>query len=259
MKLIRKQTTFLLILFLVLIFYLNYNREPEFAPLYDYRVVNKYPHDPDAFTQGLLIHRGVIYEGTGLYGSSSLRITNLETGEVIQSISLPNEYFGEGITIHKQQIYQLTWRQQIGFIYDLNLEKVSNFTIQGEGWGITSDGVNLIVSNGTSLLNIIDPETMCTINTITVTFNDEEIIHINELEYIKGYIYANIWQTNRVAIIDLENGEVISWIDLTDLQSNLDYTQGIDVLNGIAYNYETNKLYVTGKLWPNLFEIEMIK
>jgi len=248
----------LVILLGLTIIYTHYSQEPQIEPAYTYQVINKYPHDPTAFTQGLIIHENVFYEGTGLYGESSLRAAEPETGDIIQSISLEPEYFGEGITIHNNHIYQVTWRQNKGFIYTLDLTPVGNFTISGEGWGLTTDETYLIMSDGTSTISYIDPDTLATTSTITVTYMGEEVYQINELEYIEGLIYANIWQTDKIAIIDPTAGSVVSWIDLTGLTDELDHQNGINVLNGIAYDHQTKKLYVTGKLWPNLFEIKLV-
>ena len=234
------------------------NKESELSPLFTYEIINKYPHDPKAFTQGLQIHQGILYEGTGLYGQSSLRIVDLESGEILNSIDLTPEYFGEGITVLDQKIYQLTWRESVGFIYSLDLEQVSNFTIYGEGWGLTTDGSSLILSNGTSCISFINPKNMETIRTIRVTYQGAPVVRINELEFINGYIYANIWQTDKIVVIDSESGDVKSWIDLTGIQNHLDYTDGIDVLNGISYDEEMDRLFVTGKFWPNILEIKLI-
>jgi glutamine cyclotransferase len=248
----------LVILLGLTIVYTYYSQETQVEPEYTYQIVNKYPHDSEAFTQGLVIHEGIFYEGTGLYGESSLRVVEPETGEIIQSISLEPEYFGEGITIHDNHIYQVTWMQNTGFIYTLDLKLMSNFTISGEGWGLTTDGEYLILSDGTSTISYLDPDTLTTTSTITVSYEDEEVDQINELEYIDGLIYANIWQTNKIAIIEPETGTIVSWIDLTGLEDELDNHDDINVLNGIAYDHQNDKLYVTGKLWPNIFEIKLV-
>ena len=238
--------------------YQTYFTEPELAPLYTYQVVNKYPHDPAAFTEGLVYHEGIFYEGTGLYGESNLRIVEPSTGVILDTIDLPGEYFGEGVTILSDYVYQLTWREHTGFIYDMDLNSFSTFTIQDEGWGLTQDGINLIMSDGTSTISYIDPVTLSVEHTITVTYEGKEVKMLNELEYIDGYIYANVWLTDTIVIIDPAKGEVTSWIDLSGLADELDSKTGIDVLNGIAYDPETGKIYVTGKLWPNLFEIRLV-
>ena len=255
----RRDSLALVVLLVVVGFYAyqTYFIVPTLEPEYTFQVVNKYPHDPTAFTQGLVYHEGILYEGTGLRGQSTLRKTELTTGEIIESISLAPEYFGEGITIHENQIYQLTWQSHTAYTYDLELNQIATWSIPDEGWGLTTNGEHLIMSDGTSTLSIIDPQTYTITDTITVTSQDQEISHINELEYIQGYIYANIWQTDQIAIINPTTGEVESWIDLTGLQTHLDTTTGIDVLNGIAYDPETQRIFVTGKLWPNLFEIKL--
>ena len=238
--------------------YQNLNQEPKPEPFYTYRVVKKYPHDPGAFTQGLVIHNGVLYEGTGLYGGSSIRIVEQETGMILRKVDLSQSFFGEGVTILDDKVYQVTWREHTGFVYDLELDGESTFSIPNEGWGLTENGTHLILSDGTSTLSFIDPQTMKIVETVTVTYEGDEVTLINELEYIEGKVYANIWQTDTIAVIDPSTGNVVSWIDLTGLQSELDTIKGIDVLNGIAYDRETGKIYVTGKQWPNLFEIQLI-
>jgi glutamine cyclotransferase len=242
--------------FAALYTYQNLGQEP--VLFYTFRVVEKHPHDPDAFTQGLVYHNGVLYEGTGLYGDSSIRIVEQETSEILRKVDLSQSYFGEGLTILNDKVYQVTWREHTGFVYDLELDEESTFSIPNEGWGLTEDGTHLILSDGTSTLSFIDPQTMKIVETVTVTYEGDEVTLINELEYIEGKVYANIWQTDDIAVIDPSTGNVVSWIYLTGLQNELDTTEGIDVLNGIAYDRETGKIYVTGKQWPNLFEIQLI-
>ncbi len=261
MKHNRRLTAALLILVVCAVAFYAYqtiNQKPALEPLYTYQVVNKYPHDPEAFTEGLIFYNGVFYEGTGLYGQSCIRIVDPETGAILNQVGLPSEYFGEGVTILDDVVYQVTWKKHVGFIYDLDLQKTGEFSIPNEGWGLTTDGKQLILSDGTSTLSFINPDTMNVENTVTVTYNGEEVTQINELEYIEGNVYANIWQTDRIAVINQTNGNVISWIDLTGLKNQLDNRNGIDVLNGIASDSETGKIYVTGKLWPNLFEVQLI-
>jgi len=238
--------------------YQNLSQEPKPEPFYTYRVAKKYPHDPGAFTQGLVIHNGVLYEGTGLYGGSSIRIVEQETGMILRKVDLSQSFFGEGVTILNDKVYQVTWREHTGFVYDLELDVESTFSIPNEGWGLTENGTHLIFSDGTSTLSFIDPQTMKIVETVTVTYEGDEVTLINELEYIEGKVYANIWQTDNIAVIDPSTGNVVSWINLTGLQNELDTIKGIDVLNGIAYDRETGKIYVTGKQWPNLFEIQLI-
>ncbi len=232
----------------------NYN----VVPVYTYKVINAYPHDRSAFTQGLVFEDGVLYEGTGLYGYSTLRRVKLETGEILQIRELPPQFFGEGLTIYGNKIIQLTWRSHIGFVYDkYSFKLLKKFNYPDEGWGITYDGKHLIMSDGTSTLHFLDPETFEEINQIEVSANKIPITRINELEYIQGEIYANIWQTERIARIDPLTGQVIGWIDLKGILSPEDHSETVDVLNGIAYDAKNNRLFVTGKFWPKIFEIEL--
>jgi glutamine cyclotransferase len=230
--------------------------EPE--PEHAYTVVNTFPHDPEAFTQGLVFHEGRLYEGTGLRGQSSIRIVEMETGEITRIHRLPPEYFGEGITIHGDRIIQITWQSRVGFIYNISsLEALDTFGISTEGWGLTSDGSSLILSDGTQTLHFLDPVTFQETRTVEVHEDDEAVRLINELEYIDGEIYANIWKTDMIARIDPLSGSVLGWLDLSELRDHIDDEPSIDVLNGIAYDDETEHLFVTGKLWPLLFEIEL--
>ena len=229
--------------------------EPVF---YTFNVVDTYPHDESAFTQGFVYHGGLLYEGTGLYGRSSLRITELSTGDIIEQVNLPSDLFGEGITILGDRLYQVTWQENTGFVYSLDLAYIETFTYDGEGWGLTHDGEHLVLSNGSSTLSFLDPGTFQVVRTVDVTYDDEPVSNLNELEYVDGVIYANIWQTDRIVMIDPEDGAVVGWIDLEGLEEHLDSTEGINVLNGIAYNEESGRLLVTGKLWTNVFEIELI-
>ena len=227
--------------------------------IYSYKIINTYPHDPDAFTQGLVYENGTLYEGTGRYGRSSLRKVSLLTGEVLKIHNLSSQYFGEGITIFNDKIIQLTWKSKIGFVYDKDSFKLNQtFNYSTEGWGITHDDQNLIMSDGTSTLFYLDPVTFEVIDQIDVKENNTEITNLNELEYIDGNIYANVWKTDRIAIINPRTGNVSGWIDLKGLIEQNDQTQNIDVLNGIAYDSNNGRLFVTGKLWSNVFEIELI-
>lgn len=229
--------------------------EPD--PEHAYTVVNTFPHDPEAFTQGLVFHDGRLYEGTGLRGQSTVRIVELETGEITKIHRLPPEYFGEGVAIHGDTIIQVTWQSRVGFIYDMDsLEVEGTFSISSEGWGLTSDGASLILSDGTSTLRFLDPDTFQETRTVEVRDGDEPVSLINELEYIDGEIYANIWETDLIARIDPLSGSVLGWLDLSGLKDRINEAS-VDVLNGIAYNDETGHLFVTGKLWPLLFEIEL--
>jgi glutamine cyclotransferase len=226
---------------------------------YSYQIVNVYPHDRGAFTQGLVYEDGVFYEGTGLRGESSLRRVRPETGEVLQLYSLPARYFGEGITIWGERIIQLTLNAGMGFVYDKNSFKlVGAFSYPTEGWGITHDETRLIMSDGTSVLYFWDPETYEEMGQIQVYDEFGPVIRLNELEYIRGRIYANVWQTDLVVIIDPQTGRVTGRIDLSGLLTPEDFAQPVDVLNGIAYDAERDRYFVTGKKWPKLFEIELV-
>ena len=229
-------------------------------PVYTYQVLNTYPHDMSAFTEGLVFEDGVLYEGTGLYGYSNLRRVELETGKVLQIRELPSQHFGEGITIYKNKIIQLTWKSHLGFVYDkYNFKLLQEFNYPNEGWGITYDGNCLIMSDGTSILHFLDPETFEEISQIEVHENNIPVTKINELEYVQGEIFANIWLTERIARINPLTGQVTGWIDLKGILSPEDRSEKVDVLNGIAYDAKNNRLLVTGKFWPKLFEIELIK
>jgi len=257
---------FINILILSELFYVCYCSNLEFSttfsviPVYTYKVVNTYPHDRSAFTEGLVFKDGVLYEGTGLHGYSTLRRVELETGEILQICELPPQFFGEGVTIYGNKIIQLTWQSHIGFVYDkYSFKLLQEFNYPDEGWGITHDGKYLIMSDGTATLHFLDPETFEEIGQIEVYANDIPVTRINELEYIQGEIYANIWQTELIARIDPLTGQVVGWIDLRGILSPEDYSETVDVLNGIAYDVKNDRLFVTGKFWPKLFEIELIK
>jgi glutamine cyclotransferase len=224
---------------------------------YTYDVVNVYPHDQNAFTQGLVIEEGVLYEGTGLYGNSSLRRVELETGNVLQMYTLPNGFFGEGITVFGDRIIQLTWQSQTGFVYDNHsFDLLREFSYPTEGWGITHNGSVLIMSDGTATLYFLDPETFEKVGQVEV-HDDEPVTYLNELEYINGEVYANIWREDKIAIIDPHTGQVKGWIDLTGIY-NQENSDPNNVLNGIAYDTEGDRLFVTGKRWSQLFQIKII-
>jgi glutamine cyclotransferase len=230
------------------------------TPVYGYRVVTTYPHDPGAFTQGLVFDEGVLYEGTGLRGQSTLRKVDLETGTALQLLALPDTYFGEGITTFGERIYQLTWQSNIGFIYDKeSFDLLGTFAYPTEGWGLTHDGERLIMSDGTATLHFLDPETLEETAQVEVYDEQGPVTRLNELEYVGGEIYANVWQTDWIVRIDPENGRVLGWIDLEGLLSPEDYEQRVDVLNGIAWDAKNDRLFVTGKWWPKLFEIELMR
>lgn len=227
-------------------------------PVYTYKVVQTYPHDPTAFTQGLVYQDGLLYESTGKYGRSSLREVRLETGEAVRRRDLRPRFFGEGIVIYHDQIIQLTWKSQLGFVYDRKgFHRVRSFRYRGEGWGITHDGKRLIVSKGTSVLYFWDPQTFREIGQITVRDRDHPVTFLNELEYVKGEVFANVWQSDRIARIDPNTGCVTGWIDLTGLTGPRMMDEEA-VLNGIAYDKAGNRLFVTGKYWPELFQIKLI-
>lgn len=225
---------------------------------YTVEVVDKFHHGVTAFTQGLVYQDHLLIEGTGLYGRSFIKVTNLTSGVIRRRMSLPETYFGEGLTILGDRIYQITWKENKGFVYTLDLKEIRSFSYRGEGWGLTTDGVHLIMSNGSSILSFHDPETFEIVETIDVTEYGVPIQNLNELEYIEGIIFANIWHSDQVVMIGSNDGKIVGWIDMESLYDELDFTDGIDVLNGIAYNPETGNLYVTGKHWPNLFEVRLV-
>jgi glutamine cyclotransferase len=229
-------------------------------PEYGYDVVHVYPHDPGAYTQGLFYLNGVMYESTGLNGQSSIRKVRLETGEVLQKHDIPEQYFGEGIINWKDRLLEITWKSEIGFVYDLNsFAPKGQFMYPGEGWGLTQDGKRIIMSDGTAELRFWDPETLRETGRITVTADGRPVDQLNELEWIKGEVFANVYQTNRIARIDPVTGKLTGWIDLTGILPPADRFRQVDVLNGIAYDARTDRLFVTGKLWPKLFEIKLVK
>lgn len=235
-------------------------RGPQPVPIYGYQIVRSYPHDPQAFTQGLSYHEGFLYEGTGLNGRSSIRKVKLENGEVLQIQNIDDQYFGEGIAVWRDSIVQLTWQSQIGFVYDLGtFQRKRSFTYRGEGWGLTHDGKRLIMSDGQSdgTLRYIDPATMEGAGKLTVRDGNRPVAGLNELEFVKGEIFANVWQTYRLARISATTGQVVGWIDLKGLLSPRE-AANVDVLNGIAYDAAGDRLFVTGKLWPRLFEIRIV-
>lgn len=232
------------------------------TPVYGFRVVAAYPHDPFAFTQGLQWVDGELFEGTGLYGRSSLRRVDLETGEVVQQIDLDAEFFGEGIVVVGDRIFQLTWRENTGFIYDrATFAHIGQFTYATEGWGLTYDGEHLLMSDGSAVIYRLDLETQAVVDSFVVRDGTTPVVRLNELEMVGDELFANIWQTDRIARINPQTGQVTGWIDLSGLlaQSPIVPTGPVDVLNGIAYDAATGRLWVTGKLWPVLFEIEIVE
>lgn len=222
-------------------------------------VVNTFAHDPNAFTQGLVFADGFLYEGTGLNGRSELRRVELETGDVLQSRKLADEYFGEGITILNDRIYQLTYQSKVGFVYDkTSFELIEEFKYPTEGWGLTDDGEDLIMSDGTPMLYFLDPNSFERIYKVMVLEGEKAIWGLNELEYVEGQIFANVWPGDRIARIDPGTGQVTGWIDCGGLLTPQDYHDKMDVFNGIAYDPNDSRLFVTGKCWPKLFEIKLI-
>ncbi len=226
---------------------------------YSYKVVKSFPHDPDAYTQGLFYKDGLLYEGTGQKGSSSIRKVELETGKVLQSVNLDSKYFGEGIVLFNDKLYQLTWTSEIGFVYDFtSFKQIKTFSYNTQGWGLATNGKELIMSDGSNTIHFIDPENFTEIRHIEVFDNQDIVESLNELEYIDGDIYANVYQTDKIVIIDPLTGTVKGVIDFTGLLKASDRTNDVDVLNGIAWDEAGKRLFVTGKLWPKLFQVELI-
>jgi glutamine cyclotransferase len=228
---------------------------PETVPTISATVLARYPHDPKAFTQGLAIADGVLYEGTGQYGESTLRRVDLASGSVLQQVALPEQVFGEGIVVVEQRILQLTWKSRLGYVYDRgSFGLLETFGYATEGWGLTYDGSRLIMSDGSSTLRFLDPATLAEVGQLAVRAAGRAVPRLNELEYVEGAIYANVWQSDQVAIIDPASGQVEAWIDLSQLNPTQHATRD-EVLNGIAYDAQQGRLFVTGKRWPTLYEI----
>ena len=227
---------------------------------YSFEVVNAFPHDPAAFTQGLVFHEGALLESTGQYGSSSLRAVELQTGKVLKKVIVPEQFFAEGMTVFQGKIFQLTWQNRKGFIYDLrSFQLRGEFPYSSQGWGLTNDDEFLIMSDGTEKIRFLDPSTFEVKKTISVYDNKIPLTELNELEYIKGELYANIWHTDRIVRIDPRSGKILGTIDLTGLLPATERGDPEAVLNGIAYDRDHERLFVTGKLWPKLFEIRLKK
>lgn len=255
---------------LALLMVIGSSRAPGFAawlqsspggqlPMYGYQIQRVYPHDPDAFTQGLQFIDGALYEGTGLNGRSSIRKVALDTGTVLQKRDVAERYFGEGITVWKSELFELTWQAGVAFVYDkTTFEPRRTITYTGEGWGLTHDGTHLIMSDGSSELRVLDPATFAERRRIKVTAVGAPLKNLNELEYVKGEIFANIWQTDYIARIAPGTGKVTGYIDLRGLLTAAERAR-TDVLNGIAYDAAHDRLFITGKLWPKLFEIKVVK
>ncbi len=224
----------------------------------EYEVVKTWPHDRGAFTQGLIYRDGFLYESTGLNGRSSMRKVNLETGEVMQRETVANQYFAEGLTDWKDRLIQITWQSKVGFTYNLKTFKPEGqFNYDGEGWGITHDTKRLIMSDGTSTLRFLDPESFKQTGTLDVTYQGKPLANLNELEFVRGRILANVWQSNSIVVIDPASGRVTAQIDLPGVLSPEDRAVAVDVLNGIAYDTKHDRLFITGKLWPKIFEIKL--
>lgn len=231
---------------------------PARTPTYSYDIVATYPHDPKAFTQGLQWHDGKLFESTGEVGSSGIREVELSTGKVLRQQPLEAPNFGEGIVILGNTLYQITWKNEKAYTYDWKtFTRQASFGYEGEGWGLTTDGSSLIMSNGTPSIVFRDPRTFVVTKTITVSDHGTTVSQLNELEWVKGEIWANVWQSDQVVRIDPSTGAVTGWIDFSGLLSKMDRTGSEDVLNGIAYDAEKDRLFVTGKLWPMLFEIRI--
>ena len=250
---------FVLLLFLCALAVSASANPPISAPADSYQVVHAYPHDPKAFTQGLLYVDGHLYESTGLNNRSSIRMVDLVTGRVLQKYDLPSEFFGEGLTDWGSTLVQLTWKAQKGFVYDrFSFALLRTFQYKGEGWGITRDDTHLIMSDGSSYLRFLDPKTFRETRRIHVTDSSGHGIEsLNELEYVHGEIYANIWQSDTIVRISPRNGKVLGWIDLSGIIDKRSLESSDAVLNGIAYDSKADRLFVTGKLWPKLFEIRV--
>ena len=231
-------------------------------PVDGYRVVKSYPHDTGAFTEGLFYLDGHLYESTGTVGESTIRQVDLATGEVMQKRALAPPYYGEGIVAWQGKLYELTWRSGRGFIYSLKtFEPLGSFTYEGEGWALTRNATHFLMTDGTPDIRVIDPNTLKVTSTIHVTADGKPLANLNEIEWVKGQIYVNVWMTHRIARVDPKTGHVLAWIDLTGLGPKPDETSDPtnDVLNGIAYDAKGDRLFVTGKRWPTMYEIEVTK
>lgn len=231
------------------------NRTPE----YTFKIIKTFPHDSNAFTQGLAYRDGFLYEGTGRNGQSSLRKVRLETGEVLQRVNLAPEFFGEGLTLLDNKVIQLTWQSHIGFVYNLgDFSLLRRFSYAGEGWGLTTNGREIFMSDGTSDVRVLDGTTFAKKRQLQVRDGNTPVTLLNELEFVEGEIFANVWQTDRIARISATTGKVTGWIDLKGIVSPIYRLEPDAVLNGIAYDAVGKRLFVTGKLWPSVFEIQLI-
>jgi glutaminyl-peptide cyclotransferase len=255
-----------LVIVIILVIALSLGKQPPASSLPNtmmaqmtYEVVNTFPHDPEAFTQGLIYHNGYLYESTGRYGASSLRQIDLETGEILRLVNLSPEYFGEGLTIWEETLLQITWQEGTGFVYDVeDFSLLGTFAYPMEGWGLTHDGEQLILSDGTPTIYFLNPDTFQIMDSIDVSDSGEPVWQINELEYIRGEIFANLWQTDEIIRINPDTGEVTGRIDMEGILPDADRTPTTDVLNGIAYDPEADRLFITGKRWPWLYEVRLI-
>ena len=229
-------------------------------PVYGYKVVHRYPHDTHAYTEGLFYRDGYLYESTGMIGASSIRKVELTTGHVLQKRDLPPPDYGEGIVAWHNKLVELTWQSQHGYTYELDsFRPTGKFEYPGEGWALTADSRHLYMSDGTPFIRVLDPETLEQVSSIMVTADGQPVKNLNELEWVKGQLYANVWLTSRIARIDPLSGNVVGWIDLSGLGPKPDQLQdpSNDVLNGIAYDAKNDRLFVTGKQWPTVYEIEL--
>jgi glutaminyl-peptide cyclotransferase len=228
---------------------------------FGYEVVHTFPHDPEAFTQGLIFQNGMLYESTGLYGKSSLRRVILQVGQILNRVDFQQGVFAEGITLFDDKIFLITWKTQKGYVFDpTSLQQLAEFSYGGEGWGLTHDASALIMSNGSSKLIFVDPKTLAVVRTLDVTLDKKPVDQLNELEYVKGEIFANVWKTSTILRIDPMNGRVVGTVDLTGIYTpKPDADLEDDVLNGIAYDEKGDRLFVTGKRWPSVFEIKLVK
>lgn len=246
----------------------NANARRAEIPAYSYEIVRSYPHDPKAFTQGLVFHDGVLYESTGELGESTLRKVELETGKVVKKFDLAREIFAEGLAIMNNEVFQLSWRNGMGWVYDVaDFKLLREFRYTGEGWGLTHDGTNLIMSDGTHVLRVLNPKDFSTVRTLVV--NDEKgrpLVKLNELEWVKGEIWANVWHSedigkpNNIARIDPATGKLLGWIDLANISPDDQNGRGKEenTLNGIAYDEAGDRIFVTGKNWKKLYEIKVV-
>ena len=245
----------------------NTSKQSAAVPVYTYEIVNTYPHDPKAFTQGLVFRDGVLYESTGEYGDSTLRKVDLTSGKVLQKKEVAEDYFAEGIAVLNDKIYQITWRERTAFIYDLNFNLLKEIRYQGDGWGLTHDAANLIMSDGTHVIRFVNPENFQTVRTVPVfRENGQPLLNLNELEYVKGEIWANIWHSeqpnilgkpNHIARIDPNSGKLLGWIDLSGISPEDVNRDSENTLNGIAHDEASDRIFVTGKNWRKLFEIKV--